>query len=478
MLEAVDILKGVFGFEESPLNQQRKHTPSASISSQTALGAKDPVRPIPPPLPPRSPPPRSATQPKRRSAPPLPTIASASVIERQKPDRKSILPTTSDDADNPLDNNDADTFADPTPSPIQSHSLQPLPRRNRKTDSLSHTPSHSAVLGDDPISQSVLNRDRSPSDPFDDTHGQLMFGHGRRNTQGSLGSLLVPGPSPSMAPLMEGTGSSAGTGTSDSHLANDSTLTTSGRLKKNVPLPPEGFELSSSIGQGPLSMNTPVGGPESDEEEDLLKQSESNAKKSLGLGFMGKGRRGSETTGLGLLASDNTEQSSNKTSDSSNRHSILAGPRAIRSPPTKPASITMSPPPRLDQLSDSVVNNAAFAFDEPEPYLRIWLVPSYVGNPEIGHLLNLFPTSVSRGSIPRFKGATASRASESVRRRNIVDLDLEAQADRDDGLQPEDDKEYLRHGTGRIWISDEERDPDWKGSMWERFLGWWRRIFC
>jgi hypothetical protein len=110
-------------------------------------------------------------------------------------------------------------------------------------------------------------------------------------------------------------------------------------------------------------------------------------------------------------------------------------------------------------------------------HMRIWATPSYLGNPEIAKLLAVFPASISRGAIPRF---TATAASKSVkhksRRRGEVDPEaqLQAAAD-DDGEIP---RETIRHGTGMMWIGNLERDEGWGGSLWERFIGWWRRVFC
>jgi len=138
---------------------------------------------------------------------------------------------------------------------------------------------------------------------------------------------------------------------------------------------------------------------------------------------------------------------------------------------------------KLAQLEQFAPNFAGNPFPSPdgEPHMRIWTIPSYLSNPEIAQILSVFPTNITSGSVPRFRGSSGAnnsktRRSGSIRsRRGQVDLDLEAQ---DDEEEPVDEREYLRHGTGRLFISHLERDEGWRGSMWERLRSWWRRVFC
>jgi hypothetical protein len=141
MLEAIDVLKGVLGFDESLSSKSRG---GISPSSTTAIEPLEPPPPIrdstsvsprnkpPPPLPSRS-----YLQEGRNSRPSLPTIASASVINRQRGsggrtatgDDGSIgplsPPTPHDELQIVLDDDideEGDTFADPTPTRATKHS--------------------------------------------------------------------------------------------------------------------------------------------------------------------------------------------------------------------------------------------------------------------------------------------------------------------------------------------------------------------
>lgn len=98
--------------------------------------------------------------------------------------------------------------------------------------------------------------------------------------------------------------------------------------------------------------------------------------------------------------------------------------------------------------------------------LRTWTVPAALGNPEISRLVDIFPDTISRTTVPRFIGGNARNV-------NLND-DVDLEAGDADGLQ----RESIRCGTGSIRISSKERGPGWRGSTWERFLDWWRRLFC
>lgn len=99
---------------------------------------------------------------------------------------------------------------------------------------------------------------------------------------------------------------------------------------------------------------------------------------------------------------------------------------------------------------------------EPEP--RTWMAPD-LSNPEITALLRLFPPNITRGAVPRFTG----------RKTELPD----GEADLEGGIGMEgDDGEYVRYGTGRMWLSGMERGGGWRGSAWDRFVDWWRRVFC
>jgi hypothetical protein len=112
-----------------------------------------------------------------------------------------------------------------------------------------------------------------------------------------------------------------------------------------------------------------------------------------------------------------------------------------------------------------------------EHHIRTWVIPSYLSNPEIAKLVTVFPSSVERASVPRFKSAIKQKSKKKRKGQHPnAEVDLEAQ-DADESGAP-DEREYVRHGTGRMWIGDSERDEGWRGTMWDRFIGWWRKVFC
>lgn len=516
MLESIDILKGVLGFEESLSSIQQD---ALSSSTTTAIDPpplyppqespiSSPRKAVPPPLPPRSAPPQLNEN--RKSRPPLPTIASASVLDQQREsasrtatgDGRRIRPfSTTYEDDAPIEQavdfgDESDTFADPVSPRSQSRrpsspSARPaVPPRKRRLGS------HSNGGGEE-----IMNRNRSHSDPFDDTHGHLTYGHGRTRTQGSIGTLsgLNPGPSPLLAPLLAsggavGGGSSVGTTTTDSSLSKVDGKIVDGigggsNPKQSVPLPLEDSELDVAR---PMALNPPTPGEPGDSDDeyaDNYMDQEVDSKRggAFGLSFVGKGRRSSETTSLGLLGSTNGTTQKALTFDKQKpkpppvpTHRVMrtgsegganraTGPKSPQLPPRSSISRPGTPDAGLALTSSNFVNTAGII--GAEQHMRTWVVPPYLTNPEIMKLLDLFPTTISRGSVPRFKSAAAMGKKE----RRAADPDLEA-GENEPGMA--DQKEYVRHGTGRMWIGDKERNEGWKGGLWDRFIGWWRRVFC
>lgn len=373
---------------------------------------------------------------------------------------------------------DDDAFADP------------IVRHERRASSPSgrfQRPISTISQGDASSSHDMFNRNRSPSDPFADTHGHLNYGYANRRsrTQASLGTLPEPGPSPSLVPLLvNGEGSSAGTA-ANSILAGKASLSTNSELKKTVPLPPpEDFELDLA---GPsrnhingTSRRAPALAPDSDEEDGVEPFSDqdppSRRASGFSFGMMGRNRQGSETTGLGLMGPGLDPPPSKSTLSFITTRSQTAPPETPR--PHNTNVVSLATPPRRG--SNAFQTAPAYVLEDDGPHLRTWTVPAYLSNPEIAQLLGAFPTTISGGSVPRFKNALVSKSKAqeagSVRsRRAPEDIDLEAQ---DDEEQPADDKEWLRHGTGRVCLTNLERDEGWRGSMWERLRSWWRRVFC
>jgi len=102
-----------------------------------------------------------------------------------------------------------------------------------------------------------------------------------------------------------------------------------------------------------------------------------------------------------------------------------------------------------DQQSDMLLE------DPDEEYLRIWTAPDLT-DPEYLDLLKVYPSFITRQTLPRFPTDTKN-------------VDLEAGFDA--SIQ-------IRFGTGIMWVSSKPRRPGWQGSWWTRFVLWLRRTFC
>lgn len=98
-----------------------------------------------------------------------------------------------------------------------------------------------------------------------------------------------------------------------------------------------------------------------------------------------------------------------------------------------------------------------------EQRLRIWVAPD-LSNPEYLSLLALFPSNISQREVPLFKPPS---------RKSRKQHDLES------GLSAGEEKEEVECGTGRMWVGATERSLSMlRGGLWDRFLSWWRSIFC
>nr|GAT44644.1 predicted protein [Mycena chlorophos] len=106
---------------------------------------------------------------------------------------------------------------------------------------------------------------------------------------------------------------------------------------------------------------------------------------------------------------------------------------------------------------------AAYYADDPgddvedQEYLRVWTSPD-LSNPEYVDLLKLFPSFLTRRTLPRFPATTAKPPQ-----------------DVEQGLT--EDK-ILQFGTGSMWVSSIPRSDGYEGSFWARFVLWWKRVFC
>jgi hypothetical protein len=96
---------------------------------------------------------------------------------------------------------------------------------------------------------------------------------------------------------------------------------------------------------------------------------------------------------------------------------------------------------------------------EGEPCMRIWTTGD-LDNPELQALISLFPDVITRHVLPRFPAAET--------RREVPDLE--------EGLDIAEQRKDVTCGTGRMWVGSQQRREGWRGSWWQRFIGWWRRL--
>ena len=95
--------------------------------------------------------------------------------------------------------------------------------------------------------------------------------------------------------------------------------------------------------------------------------------------------------------------------------------------------------------------------------MRIWTAPS-LSNPEFMSLLSIYPPFLTRRTLPRFL------PSSNVNNKSAL-TDIEAGI-----IAGADFREEIRVGTGVLWIGSQERSGLWRGSWWERFKAWIRRL--
>lgn len=99
-------------------------------------------------------------------------------------------------------------------------------------------------------------------------------------------------------------------------------------------------------------------------------------------------------------------------------------------------------------------------FSESDEYMRTWIAPD-LPNPEFISLLSVFPTFITRSSLPRFPKTQGSR--------RLSDLE-------EGSLQ--DENKRLKVGTGTIWVGRQPRTDGWQGGWWIRFKLWLQRLLC
>jgi hypothetical protein len=113
-----------------------------------------------------------------------------------------------------------------------------------------------------------------------------------------------------------------------------------------------------------------------------------------------------------------------------------------------------------DKVNASLLQDSEFD-GLGEQQLRVWVAPD-LSNPEFLLLLSLFPSSISRREVPLFKPPKGKSRVQ----------DLES------GFVTEE-KAEISCGSGSMWIGETERSTSsMKGGLWDRFVSWWRKIFC
>lgn len=109
--------------------------------------------------------------------------------------------------------------------------------------------------------------------------------------------------------------------------------------------------------------------------------------------------------------------------------------------------------------SSQLFNNDNDEVGEDEESFRIWTSPD-LSNSDYLSLIALFPSFVTRHTLPYFPSAPLSRDVEEA-------FDDFSREDRS-----------IRCGTGTMWLGPQQRSPGWEGGWWSRFLFWWKKTFC
>jgi hypothetical protein len=120
------------------------------------------------------------------------------------------------------------------------------------------------------------------------------------------------------------------------------------------------------------------------------------------------------------------------------------------------------------------------------PRWRTWILPPHLSNPEVLSLLTLFPSHIRSPPIPSSSSSSSSRNAKTVRFPYLGVLRDGSGRERglEEGLGSEGERRGKGvvegrewGGTGRMWVGEGKRVAGWRGSWWERFVGWWKRLF-
>jgi len=142
----------------------------------------------------------------------------------------------------------------------------------------------------------------------------------------------------------------------------------------------------------------------------------------------------------------------------------LLGPTSSQSN-LNPAAIR---PPRARRPS------AGPGSGEPVPQFRIFTAPSWLTDPELRALAGLFPEWARLPKAGLIKLAASAGGGGGGR------VDEEGAVEGDEGLSRSTStaSSGVGRGHGEIRVSGGGlREEGWRGTGWERFVGWWRSLF-
>lgn len=154
----------------------------------------------------------------------------------------------------------------------------------------------------------------------------------------------------------------------------------------------------------------------------------------------------------------NTGSSSDPFLDPGDRRIPLAsGPLT---PPLSPPLESSALPPAVPRRRPSRTIDRP-----PPPQFRILTLPSYLTDPELQSLASLFPPFITSRSLgTRFNTPLDEESGPSARLGESASARLGESG------------EEGRVGHGEIRIGGEGRDEGWRGTGWERFVGWLKRL--
>lgn len=122
------------------------------------------------------------------------------------------------------------------------------------------------------------------------------------------------------------------------------------------------------------------------------------------------------------------------------------------------------------------------------PQFRIFTLPSYLTNPESRSLCRLFPDFISTPTRPsaRFRSNSASKAAAA--KKAAEEALSPSQLEAGELARKESGEEapigggtvgggFGKVGHGELRIGKTERDKGWKGTGWQRFVGWFKGVF-